>query len=183
MRPLRSRRAVRSRETYPPLAETSRTRRSWFLLGNCFRACRTVDGQNAERRRGVRGSGGSEGCRKDEWGCPSSAGRRISEAEFLSRRDSLALSLFSSLIFRSALPSSFWRWYLRGADPWPQSRSRTRMEPSSRGLRLACGIPCAGRKGRSLDPHRHFILSWIGTSMNCAHSRNCVTACAPEISG
>ena len=24
---------------------------------------------------------------------------------------------------------------------------------------------------------------WIGTSMNCAHSRNCVTGCAPEISG
>jgi hypothetical protein len=27
-----------------------------FLLGNCFRACRTVDGENADRGRGVRGS-------------------------------------------------------------------------------------------------------------------------------
>jgi hypothetical protein len=50
------------------------------------------------------------------------------------------------------------RRYLREADPWPQSRSRTRMEPSSRGLRLACGTPCAGRKGRSLDPHRQQIF-------------------------
>jgi hypothetical protein len=27
------------------------------------------------------------------------------------------------------------------------------------------------------------LAEWIGTSMNCAHSRNCVTGCAPEISG
>ena len=36
------------------------------LQGNCFRARRTGNGQNADGRRGVRGSGGSEGCRKDE---------------------------------------------------------------------------------------------------------------------
>src|SRR5258708_39447469 len=103
MRPLRPRRAVRSRETYPPLAETSRTRRSWFLLGNCFRACRTVDCHNAERRLGVRGSGGSEVCRNDEWGCPLGAGRRVSEYEFLYSRNAVTLLLLARITFHIAL--------------------------------------------------------------------------------
>ena len=34
--------------------------------GNCFRARRTGNGQSGGGRRGVRGSGGSEGWRKDE---------------------------------------------------------------------------------------------------------------------
>ncbi len=42
--------------------------------------------------------------------------------------------LFRSMAVRSVLPSSFFSsGFLRGADPRPQSGSRTRMEPSSRG--------------------------------------------------
>jgi hypothetical protein len=62
----------------------------------------------------VRGSGGSEGCRKDEiwrkkdeYGCPCSAKGRIFEAEFLSRSDSWDRSLFLNMIIGSALPSIF----------------------------------------------------------------------------
>ncbi len=56
------------------------TKTDRFLLGICFRARRTEDGQNGDRRRGVRGSGGSEGWRKDEWGVPRAVGRKISSS-------------------------------------------------------------------------------------------------------
>jgi hypothetical protein len=39
------------------------------------------------------------------------------------------IGFFRIMAVRSVLPSSF----LRGADPWPQSGSKTRMEHSSRG--------------------------------------------------
>ena len=85
-------------------------------LGNCFCARRTVDGRHADRRRGVRGSdprgrfrGG--GCGRGEFHAP--------QASFL------------RMLIRSALPSVFWQRVLMGADPW--AKSRTRMQPSSRG--------------------------------------------------
>ena len=55
-----------------------------LLLGICFRARRIGDGQNGDRRRGVRGSGGREGRRKDEirlkkdeWGVSRASGKEI----------------------------------------------------------------------------------------------------------
>ena len=57
----------------------------FLLLGICFRARRTGNGQNGDGRRGVRGYGGSEGFRKvefgrkkDEWGVSRGSGKEIS---------------------------------------------------------------------------------------------------------
>ena len=64
------------------------------LQGICFCVRRTVDGQNSEGRRGVRGYGGSEGLRKDEAGFRCCSESRISGGETRWWRSSCAQALF-----------------------------------------------------------------------------------------
>ena len=95
-----------SRSCQSAVAHRSVTASS-FTAAICFRARRAVGGQNSDGRRGVRGSGGSEGLRKDEAGFRCCSERRISGGETRWWRDSCAQALFSSMSIRSALPSIF----------------------------------------------------------------------------
>ena len=74
------------------------------LLGNCFRPLRTGDDENGERRRGVRGSGGREGRRKDAWAVPRCSERRTSGGESRWWRGSCAQMLDVSIAIRAAAP-------------------------------------------------------------------------------
>jgi hypothetical protein len=138
-----------------------------FLPGNCFRACRTVNLWSPERRPGVRVSGGARSVRRIKSGGRriKSGGRRMNGAAraasdrsfpgpfFFSRRHSWAQSLFSSMLLRTALPSTFLAAVLEGyrnttfkddlaARHWsgyaPDPR---RMRSSQRG-RMARAVAC-----------------------------------------
>jgi hypothetical protein len=60
-------------------------------------------------------------------------------------------------------------------DPRDLNASGKRTLPEARADRF--------RETGAGDPMCMHPAEWIGTSTNCAHSRNCVTGCAPEISG
>jgi hypothetical protein len=96
-----SRRIFFERAWQPPAVGTVRFRFSgraggMRLQGNCFRARRTGSGQNADGRRGVSGSVGSEGRRKDDFGCPRCSEERISWGEARLWRHSCAQALLHS---------------------------------------------------------------------------------------
>ena len=95
-------------------SHSTKSRHDW-LLGICFRARRTVDGQNGDRCRGVRGSGGSEGWKKNEVHGRRCSAREISGSGMWSRRDSSVQALFVRMIIRSAVPSIFRQRFFSGA--------------------------------------------------------------------
>ena len=85
------------------------------LQGIRFRVRRTGNGQNGDGRRGVRGSGGSEGRKEDEARWRRCSAREISWGRMWSRRNSYVQTLSATMIIRSALPSIFLAAVFSGA--------------------------------------------------------------------
>ena len=120
------------------------------LQGIRFRVRRTGNGQNGDGRRGVRGSGGSEGRKEDEARWRRCSAREISWGRMWSRRDSCVQTLFARMMPQSAVPSIFlaavlfWGGALRGL-----SRNRGRGcegRPETVGCRLEGLLASQGAK-------------------------------------
>jgi len=76
------------------------------LEGICFRARRTGNGQNGDGRRGVRGSGGSEGRKEDEASWRRCSAREISwgRSSFSERSDGVDIGGLRTLAAPGRLP-------------------------------------------------------------------------------